>query len=1238
MILTAPSQTGKGFLAYNPEYGWAIGASLLNWNGSEVISYVWSSSMRFVRPFPRSVPKRVRTGVLVFVAMMLVYGLFGFFALPALLRPWLEKKAGAALHRQVSIGKIDINPFLFRVTLYRVAVNEKEGTLFQFASLTVDAELASLWRRGPVLREITLESPRVHIVRLSADRYNFSDLLDGQSKAPAQNPAPLPRFSLNNIRITGGSVDFDDQLLHAQQRISELQLALPFVSTLPYRLDEYIQPGLSGKLNGSGFKLTGQSKPFKDSRETRLSLQLNQLSLPQYLAYVPLPKEVNLPSGSLSGQVDVVFREEKDQPRLLIQGKLGLTDGRMDFRGEPLLTLPSVQIDLGNLEPLLQSYRIKHIGIDKPVLSVVRNAGGELNWLTAFASGQPAAKNASATASQPLVEVNDFALNEGRINWKDAAVKPGYAASIEAINLKAKHFSTAAKASAQVEIAFKTGFGEDFNAALQVQATPLSVDGHLALDHVQPGRYPPYLKPYFVGEIASGQLSTALDVHYVANPQVLEINHGAFGISDLAIRLAGEKQASVKLAALNASGIGLNLGKQLVDVANLNISGSENNIVMSKDGRINLLNLLPPAPGHTTVANKINAPSWRVRLMQLALEKSTLRLEDHRQSGTPPLVLSEIGLKVENLDSAPGSPAKLDFSAKSGKRGLIKVAGPFVPAPFSAKWQLDLRQFDAAFTQPYFTDLLNIRLASIWLAARGEAQIATAPKLAVRYRGNFSVNDLYAIDKTNGEDFLKWRSLALTGVDVQSEPLKLALREVALTDFYSRLILSKEGKLNLQDIVVKEGQATSVTTSPATSVPAVAKPVAIASAPVSPRAPLPPISIGKITLSGGNIVYTDNFIQPNFTANLLDMGGVIGGLSSSETARASLDLRGSVDRIAPVAIAGNLNPLAQKIFLDIKAAVKGYELTAASTYSAKYAGYGIEKGKLSMDVSYFIEDNKLKASNQLTLDQLTLGDKVDSPDATKLPVKFALALLTDRRGQINLSLPIEGSLDDPQFRIGKIIWQVIGNLLEKAITSPFSALGSLFGGNQATFSRVEFEPGRATLSAAAKEALGNLAKALDDRPALKLDIAGWVASDADREGLKRAKLEEKIRARKLAQLTDKGQSVDTTTELTIGPEERNRLLGQVYDREKFPKPRNIVGLQKSLPPAEMEKLILANTTVTDDDLRNLGLQRATVAKDALKELGVDEARLFILRPRLDPPADELKKEGGKATRAQFVLK
>ncbi|MGL6041120.1 MAG: DUF748 domain-containing protein, partial [Deefgea sp.] len=381
----------------------------------------------------------------------------------------------------------------------------------------------------------------------------------------------------------------------------------------------------------------------------------------------------------------------------------------------------------------------------------------------------------------------------------------------------------------------------------------------------------------------------------------------------------------------------------------------------------------------------------------------------------------------------------------------------------------------------------------------------------------------------------------------------------------------------------------------------------------------------------------DLFIKPNFSANLTEMGGVIGGISSQNDTRATLDLRGSVDKIAPVEIKGSLNPLAKDFFIDIKGGVKGYELTNASAYAIKYAGYGIEKGKMSMDVAYLVENKKLKASNKLFLDQLTLGDAVESPTATKLPVKFALSLLTDRKGQIKLNLPIEGSLDDPQFSVGGIIWQVIGNVLEKIVTSPFDALASAFGDGP-SLSYVNFASGQARLDDEAKLAIANLAQALNDRPELQLEITGWAGLEADAEGLRVQMLRNKMQILKAAELGEKAESVNSESDVRITDAEKPDLLTQVYKKEKFPKPKNVLGLNKSIPIEEMEKLLLANTVIGNEQLQTLAMARAQRVKDALKEAGVDDARMFITKAKIDAVDADVKADQGRISRVNFKLK
>ena len=349
---------------------------------------------------------------------------------------------------------------------------------------------------------------------------------------------------------------------------------------------------------------------------------------------------------------------------------------------------------------------------------------------------------------------------------------------------------------------------------------------------------------------------------------------------------------------------------------------------------------------------------------------------------------------------------------------------------------------------------------------------------------------------------------------------------------------------------------------------------------------------------------------------------------------ADLELRGSYANAAPVEILAKLNPLAAKSFLDLKAEIKGVDLSGFTPYSGKYAGYAIEKGKLSLDVSYKLENNQLAAENHLFIDQFTFGEKIDSPDATKLPVNLAIALLKNNRGEIDLNLPISGSLDDPQFSIGGLVVKVIVNLFVKAVTSPFALLGSLVGGGE-ELSNVAFPGGESRIDAAGAKKLEALAKALTDREALKLEITGRVDPETDREGLKKVAMRQAVLREKR---DDSGKKVDdgeSPADVTLTPEEYKRYLARAYKAAKFPKPRNFVGMQKELPVDEMEKLMLANLPAGDEQMKQLGKARAEAVQVWLIEQGKIAAdRLFLVPSK----AGDAAPEPGKGNRVDFSLK
>ena len=312
-------------------------------------------------------------------------------------------------------------------------------------------------------------------------------------------------------------------------------------------------------------------------------------------------------------------------------------------------------------------------------------------------------------------------------------------------------------------------------------------------------------------------------------------------------------------------------------------------------------------------------------------------------------------------------------------------------------------------------------------------------------------------------------------------------------------------------------------------------------------------------------------------------------------------------------------------------------MTGFSTYAGKYAGYGIEKGQLSLFLKYMIEDRKLSAENRVFLDQLTFGDEVDSPEATKLPVKLAVALLQNRKGEIDINLPISGSLDDPQFSVGGVIVKVILNLFVKAVTSPVALLGSLFGGGD-ELAYVEFDYGYASITDPMRERLKTLVKVLEDRPSLKLEIAGRIDPERDREGLKRALMERRVKAQKQADLVKKGTESGSVDEIEVDAKEYPKYLERAYKAEKFPKPRNFIGLVKDLPVEEMEKLMIANVKSGDDELRDLAERRAAAAREWFVTQGkVPAERVFTIQPHLtakDGPQNDKARE----SRVDFLLK
>jgi flagellar motor protein MotB len=603
-------------------------------------------------------------------------------------------------------------------------------------------------------------------------------------------------------------------------------------------------------------------------------------------------------------------------------------------------------------------------------------------------------------------------------------------------------------------------------------------------------------------------------------------------------------------------------------------------------------------------------------------------VEDNVPSSPVTLTADQINIHAENVSTKKDSRGSLSYSLRVNERGTISAESSFGINPVAADVTLDVKGIDITALQPYINEKVNILITGGSFAASGTLSYdaSEGEELTVSYKGDVSLSKFSSVDKAKANDFLKWNSLYITGIDFEYDPLTVKISEVALTDYYSRLIIHPDGTLNVQNIIKKEESAgeSSSQASEEKAVDAQEKEI-----------PESQININTITLQAGTVNFSDRHIKPNFSANLLEIGGRVSGLSSAENTQADVDLRGKLENYAPLEIKGKINPFGEDLFVDLDVDFHDMDLSPLTPYSHKYVGYTIQKGKLSLDLKYLIEKKKLDSSNSIFLDQFTLGEKVESPEATKLPVKFALSLLKNSKGEISLDLPVKGSIDDPEFSIGSVIVKMFVNLIVKAVTSPFKLLGALVGGGE-ELSYIGFDSGKSGLNDPEKAKLDKLAKALSDRPALNIEVAGYADIEKDREALVQYSFDSKLRAQKLKDMVKKGDKALPLDDVTIETEEYEKYLRKAYKQEKFPKPRNFLGIAKKLPPPEMEKLIFTYIEVLDDDLRLLASKRALNVKEYFIETGqIDSKRIFLIEPEALQPE---KDEGLKKSRVDFKLK
>jgi Domain of Unknown Function (DUF748) len=1165
------------------------------------------------------------------MASVLALWLVSWLAVPVLLKWQLQKQASQVIGRNVTVEGVDFQPWSLALTIEGLRVASAQGDTEQVsvARVHVNAELQSILRLAPVIDALKIEQPRVALRHLGGGRYDVDDIVQRLIAPPSDAPGELARFAVFNIELQGGEFTLVDESVGVTHSLRGLTVTIPFLSNLESRRDVVTEPRLAFELNGSKFDSRAATTPFAVDRETDATLGIAELDLAPYFPYWPASWPLKPEAGILQLDLKLDFAQ-REVPQVWVSGDVSISGLKLVEGGAGVLSWERLGVKLNRVEPLARRVDLAFIEWKGPSLSLARDASGQLNLARLAKGFAPAASDKPGAAQVPAsrgapwdIRLARFALEGGVIHWRDDAVKPAAEMALSTLHVQVRDLSWPVQAPMPFEVSAQL---DQTPIGIKGTATDTAAQAQLSLGDISLERFAPYissaLKPALQGRLsAGGQIEW--QAAQGKRPRMLQVQAARVDLNEL--KLGPPRQALASLKRLLVEDLRLDVAQRHLDVGNLTLTQPQVRVQREANGAWMFEPWLVSTPTQETRAT---SEPWQVGLEALRLTGGSIGFVDRVPAQPVTLDITQLQLDLKGLRPTDAEQKDMALSIKAHlgagpvsavAPGQVSLVGALrLPAPgaqggsglrLDAKAQIE--RLPAHALAPYVADRLNLELLRADASYRGRVQMGLpGSALALKLDGDAALDDLSANTLSPAEDLLAWKSLQVRGLQVSLTPgqaTQVAVRETVLSDYFARVIIDDTGKINLQGLVRQPGEAPAGQPPP---------PQATAAA----SGPTPDIRLGPVSLVNGRVRFSDRFIKPNYTANLSELTGSLGAFSNAKPAGtapvlAALSLRGRAEGTAALEIDGQLNPLAQPLALDIEGRVRNLELPPLSPYTVKYAGYGIERGKLSVDVAYKIDpDGQLVASNQIVLNQLSFGERVAGSEAPNLPVKLAVALLADRNGVIDINLPVSGSINDPQFRLAPIIFKLIFNLIGKAITAPFSLIASAFGGGAEAPSQVVFAPGSALLAPENQQRLESVAKALVDRPALQITVVGHSDLEAERSGYQRSRLDERVLAEKRRALARDGKAIPD--QLAVSADEYPALLKEVYRRADLPKPRNLIGIAKDIPQPEMEALLLASITVTPDALRDLAVARGQAVKDFLVSRALPEDRMFLGAPQL----------------------
>lgn len=874
-----------------------------------------------------------------------------------------------------------------------------------------------------------------------------------------------------------------------------------------------------------------------------------------------------------------------------------------------------------------RALHLADVQLDKPKTEILFDKTGTLNLAQLFKL-PPSEPTPDDPESKPFpLRIERIKLASGYVHFEDVRPSEPIEFLYDKLDFELKNLSTLPEDNADMTLVAAGPEGGQIDWTGNFSLVPIASEGKLKVTDGKMKVWWPYVRDAVPLVLEDGTLNFSTDYKLnLAKETELNLTNVSASIAPFAIK-APDGRPLARLERLDVSETSIDLAKQQVIVGKIRSNKLETWAAREADGQLDWQKLFASQPSKpATKPEPTSAPAtadspkpeptapskpWQVLLKDVQLRNYQVHLADRQVKPAVALELGPLNVDVQDFDSLNQSPFTLKIDSGLGKQGKIQASGQVNLNPVSAKLKVDTKDIDLRVAQSYISPFIRLELRSGMLGSNLDVNLKSTEPLALQITGRAQVDQLHTLDTLKTRDFLKWQRLVVEGLNYQHGN-SLSIDKINLLQPYARFMINDDRTTNVDDLLIPQ-PADSGAKSTAKSSASNEKPLGI--------------RIGQIAINDGSANFADFSLTPNFATAIQQLNGQIGTIDSRQAKPASVDIKGKVDRYAPVTIKGSVNPFDPMAALDIATSFKRVELTTLTPYSGKFAGFRIRKGRLNLDLHYVITKGQLKAENKVVVEQLQLGEKVDSADAVDLPIRLAIALLKDTDGKISIELPVTGDLNNPQFSVMPIVWQTLRNLVVRAATAPFKFIGGLVtGGGSEDLGNVSFAAGSSALSKDAESALNSLAKALKERPALRLEIEGTAAASSDGPFLAAERLEREYQYNYYKILQRRGDKVPAQASLLVVPEkEKAPLLEGIYrTRLKQQPPAEWKDLGSDERSAKLRDGVIKFWSGSDVLLRKLGQDRASAIKDYLVDKGqLEDDRLYFI----DASLGQAEKDG-----------